>query len=523
MHPTESLQRRTRGGARGRRDFLRLAGGLGAAAGLSACSFRTDPGAEAMGPTAKLEIPGPKLAGLTGNVTLRWMDSGDLKAPYETAAFTAYSAKNPQVKISYDGTSWDRIDETIPLGVRNASAPDVFAMPDNVPLNVGITNGWIAPIDDLVPDFVNWVKAFPPTAFIPGVHIFDGKTYGWPLSSSKRATSLLFYDTEYMKQVGVDPQTDRLTWSGFRAVCKKLTEQGNGDYFGLLTNGLQLAGIACALAEVAGLPHAGDIDYRTGEYTFTDPRLEAAIEMLLAVKSDGSFYPGYVSLADATSRARMPQRVAGVIFDSVVDIGVWALTAPDYKYDLAMPPMPDDKVAHTMAFQELGANSPYVYAKSKHKQIAGDLFAFMGSPAGQRAMVEVTKGNLVSEMPAANAAAQASSLLDPRAKRAAAYSDKLLRVAPLPQVRNPDTARALLALQPVEPTLKTVVQGIFTGQVKNIKKALKSLQDSNDRALDNAVRTAVKQGAKVSRDDWKFPNWVPGRNYTAADYTAVTR
>ena len=90
-------------------------------------------------------------------------------------------------------------------------------------------------------------------------------------------------------------------------------------------------------------------------------------------------------------------------------------------------------------------------------------------------------------------------------------------------MRNPDTARALLALQPVEPTLKTVVQGIFTGQVKNIKKALKSLQDSNDRALDNAVRTAVKQGAKVSRDDWKFPNWVPGRNYTAADYTAVTR
>ena len=504
----------------GRRQFLGLIGGVGAAA-LGGCSFRTDPDIDTI-KAAKLTIPGPALH-RSGSSSFRWMDSGDLKAPYEEAVFDAYSRKNSQVKVTYDGTSWDRINEVVPLGIRNGSAPDVFAVPNNVPTNVAVSNGWLSPIDDVVPNFEQWKRSFPATSFVPGVLVFDGKTYGFPLSSSKRMGMMLFYDVEYLKRADVDPKTDRLTWAEFRAACKKVTKQGNGKYYGLMTQGLALGPIAAMFAEIAGLPHAGDIDYRTGEYTFTDPRLEAAIELLLQVKSDGSIYPGYLSLNDATSRARMPQRVAGMIFDGPWDIPAWPVINPHYDFDIALPPMPDNRKPHYLAYQEVGANSPFLYAKSKHKDIAGQIFSYMGSQAGQRAMMEITKGNLTSVMPDVNTAAQESSLLDAKAKTAYGYANEVLRLAPLPQIRNPATADALLLQQPVVPTYPTVVQGIFSGQVKNIPKALKSLQSSYEKSLDDAIKAAQKKGSKVSRDDWKFRNWHPTQNYTAADYAGLAR
>jgi multiple sugar transport system substrate-binding protein len=514
----------------GRRRFLGLLGGLGAATALGGCTFRTDPNIGTVQADRKLSLPGPALS-RKGSLSFRWMDSGDLKAPYEQAVFDAYSRKNAQVKITYDGTSWDRINEVVPLGIRNGSAPDVFAVPNDVPTNVAVNNGWLSPLDDVIPNFEQWKRSFPATSFVPGVLVFDGKTYGFPLSSSKRLGTMLFYDVEYLKRADLDPRTDRLTWNEFRAACKKVTQQGNGKYYGLMTQGLALGPIAGMLAEIAGLPNAGNagganaggIDYRTGEYTFTDPRMQAAIELLLQIKSDGSIYPGYLSLNDATSRARMPQRVAGMIFDGPWDIPAWPAINPHYDFDIALPPMPDNRKPHNLAYQELGANSPFLYAKSKNKDIAGQLFSYMGSQAGQRAMMEISKGNLTSVMPDVNTAAQESSLLDAKAKTAYDYANEVLRLAPLPQIRNPATADALLLQQPVVPTFPTVVQGIFSGQVKNIAKAMKSLQSSYEKSLDQAIKAAQKKGSKVSRDDWKFPNWDPATNYTTADYEGLSR
>jgi multiple sugar transport system substrate-binding protein len=505
----------------GRRGFLGLLGGLGLG-GLSACSFNTDPSIGTIKAGKALNLPGPSLK-RSGSIAFRWMDSGDLKAPYEQAVFDAYSRKNSHVKIGYDGTSWDRIDEVVPLGIRNDSAPDVFAVPDDVPTSVAVSEGWLAPMDDVIPNFAQWKQSFPSTAFVPGVFVFDGKTYGFPLSSSKRMGNLLFYDPEYLRRADIDPKADRLTWDGFRAAAKKLTKQGRGKYYGLMTNGPALGLIVTTLAEVAGLPRAGDIDYRTGEYTFTDPRIEAAIEVLLGIRDDGSLYPGYVSLGDANSRALMPQRVAAMMLGGTPNIGVWPATNPDYKFAISLPPIPDSRKPHLIAYQEVGANSPFLYAKSKNKDVAGQLFSYLGSQAGQRAMVEISKGNLPSVMPDVNTAAHQTSLMDPNAKLAAEYADQVLRLAPLPQIRNPATADVLLLQQPVVPTFATVIQGIMTGQVKNIPKAMKSLQTSYEKSLDDAIRAARKKGSKVSRDDWKFGNWDPAHNYTTADYEGLAR
>ncbi|MEQ4206901.1 extracellular solute-binding protein [Actinopolymorpha sp. B9G3] len=512
------------GGRLSRRDVLVALGGAGLGIGLMGCEVVTDPnaggGPQRKKPARRYNIPdsGAKLP--TGEVTFQWMDSGDLKAMFEEPLFRAYEKKHTNITIDYQDSPWERINEVVPLGVRNGTAPDVFAQPNNVPVQVMVNEGWVAPIDDLIPDFETWKKGFPDNAFISGVHIFNDRTYAWPVTSSKRWGHLLMYDREYLDQAGYDPESQPLSWDDFRAAAKKVTQQGGGDYYGLMLAGTAISGVATRLAELAGLRgDAGSgIDWKTGEFTFTAPELLDAFELLLAIKSDGSIFPGFLSLADADSRARMPQRVAGMIFDGPWDIPEWPAINPDYDFGVAMPPSPTAGEWAPASYQEVGSNQAFVFADGKHKEIAGDLFSYMGSLEGQTNIVTASEGNLSSLMPEANERARQTNLLTGRAKAGWDVANRLLHAAPMVAVRNPDTVQVILEQKPVQPALVDIAQGIFSGQVDDVKAALRDLYDRSNQALDDAIEAAQAKGAEVSRDDWVFPNWDPTKDYTPEMY-----
>lgn len=67
------------------------------------------------------------------------------------------------------------------------------------------------------------------------------------------------------------------------------------------------------------------------------------------------------------------------------------------------------------------------------------------------------------------------------------------------------------------------MQGIYTGQLGDAKKAMQDLTDRSDKELDRAIKAAQAKGAKVSRDDYVFPNWDPTKDYTEADYAALKK
>ncbi len=58
-------------------------------------------------------------------------------------------------------------------------------------------------------------------------------------------------------------------------------------------------------------------------------------------------------------------------------------------------------------------------------------------------------------------------------------------------------------------------------QIRDIKAALKDVQDREEKELERAIKGVQGKGVKVSRDDWKFPNWDPTKDYTDADYKAL--
>jgi multiple sugar transport system substrate-binding protein len=100
-------------------------------------------------------------------------------------------------------------------------------------------------------------------------------------------------------------------------------------------------------------------------------------------------------------------------------------------------------------------------------------------------------------------------------------SNQIIKVGPNPLVRNPDLGQVIKVYKEPTPSFAATVQGLFTGQIQNVKQAMQTLQDATNKQIDAAFAQAKAGGAKVSRDDMVFKNWDPMKDYTDADYKAL--
>src|SRR5690606_38013028 len=192
----------------------------------------------------------------------------------------------PNIKTQYDALAADKAAEMVALGLRNGSAHDLFM---NMPAGAGgikaLNNGWIAPLDDYIPNFAEWKSKFPPEVFVEGLNVFDGKTYTFPIVGSRRYNNMLLFNRRLMQDAGYDPAAKPLTWDEFRDAAKKITEKGGGRAYGVIFAGKQAANLAWnvrALATVAGSAAFGqfsDIDPRTGEYAYLQDGYVESLEL----------------------------------------------------------------------------------------------------------------------------------------------------------------------------------------------------------------------------------------------------
>lgn len=514
-----------------RRSFLGHLGvaGLGVA-GLSACSVSTDTGGnKGKDNTPEFnfkDIPDSGAKIPTEDVTVGWMDSGDLKALFQEPMFEGYMKKYPNITIDYQPTPWDRINEAIPVAVRNNSAPDVFAIPNNVPSQVAVNEGWVKPIDDLVPNFDDWKETLGGDAiFIEGIHVFDGKTYTFPATSDRRYGYMLFFHPAYVEQAEIDPINERLTWTSFRDACKRITKNGKGKYYGLSTAADQLAPMAVEFAKLAGLQIVGQggnnvmqmIDPQTGEIPIDAPEMVEAVELLLAIRDDKSMFPGFMGTDHATARARWPQGVAAFIVDGPWDLPVWPRDYPDFEFDIAYPPTGDDGQEYPAPYFQTGANFLWVSAGTDNDAVIGDIFSYYGSVEAQANVGVFSEGNLTSVIPEADKLALESGELNENAVKGLDIAKNLMKVAPDPRVRNPDVSKAILEIKPVATDTKTVIQQVFAGDT-DLASALKQHKQEVEKAFEDGIAAAVKKGAQVSRDDFVFADWDRTKDFTPEMY-----
>jgi len=473
-----------------------------------------------------ITVPDPVTTLPTDDITFRWVDSGDAKSFFWKAFFPMYTEAHPNIKVDYQGLPWNEIQKVVPLGVQNGNAPDCFQIPPNVPPPMAYSEGWGAAMEDIIPDFEAIKASFPAGSFVNGINQFDGKTYAMPLTSNRRHGSLLLYNREQMTQAGLDPQANPFTWDTFREAAKTLTDQGDGEYYGLIFEGGQTGRYsewANNFARLSGLnmatfTGAAPMDMKTGEFLFMAPEIQAAIELLLAIKDDGSIFPGSASLNAPEARARIPQGAASMIIQGPWNVSQWRNEAPDFDFGVAKTPVQSQDSQHFVHVGPGGSNPIWVYADSKYKEVAADILAYVASLPGQTAWASYVGVADQAILPEAQAAAATD---DAEVLATNAIFDEQVRLAPDARVRNPDAGKIYEAIVPVQPDFGTTIQGIFSGQISDIPGAMQGLQDAWNAELERAIGAATEGGATVSRDDFVFPNWDPSVDYTAEMYDAL--
>lgn len=494
---------------------------LGAAAlmtaGLAACSVETgdDSGADdSSTDDFTFDFDGDA----SESTQLSWMDSGDLKSVFVGAVIEEFGEQFPSVSTQYDGSGWEQVNQVVPLGIRNGTAPDIFALPQNVPPESAISENWVQPLDDIVPGFAEWRSGFPDTALINGVHIFDGKVYSWPLNSTRRLNITQYISHQAAEAAGVSvPVESVTTWEDLRSLAQEITASGTP---GILSTADHLDVVIGSLANTAGwMGNDEGMNMRTGTYEYSAPEYLEALEFIRSMIDDGSFVPGFLTLQDADARAQFPTGLGGISLNGPWDIAQWQQDAPEFEYTILPLPSPDGS-AYTIPYRETGANMSWVYADSANADAAAAVIKFMGSVDGQRTMVELSEGFLVSTIEEANTSAD-PALLNERAQEVAELATEYMRTCPQFEIRNSDAGAVRLQLQATNPGIGATIEGILTGQIADAEAALADLDDRLHAAMEQAFEEAQANGADVDISDLQFPNWDPSRDYTADDYSAL--
>lgn len=473
----------------------------------------------------EFNIPEP-IGDLTADGSFRWIDSGDQKAVFYKAFFNKYDEMRGITTV-YDGLPWQEIATIVPLGIRNGTAHDVITLPISVSPGFAVSEGWVQPFDDLIPDFEAWKSNFPAGAFLEGVNIFDGKTYGLPYTSGKVSSAHVLFNRALMSEAGYDPETTPLTWTTFREAARKITEAGQGRAYGFIIGGAQInrwADSTRAIAQMAGASGGSnsfyeDLDMRTGELQYDSDEYIGAVELLLALQADGSVFPGVMGLNAPQARAFMPQGVAGMILQGPWNVPQWERENPDFDFGIAPPPVPDEGPVSNLIADAVASpgNTVYINAASKNPQIAADVFRYLGTEQGQ-----TDWGSIVGPSdPPVFPAAIAQATMSDRAKAILLMASEIIRVGPNPFVRNPELSEVAKVYQDATPSFAQTVQGLFSGQLSGVKENMELLKSNRNKAIDAAFEQAKAAGANVSRDDLIFPNWVPENDYSDDDYKAL--
>ena len=453
-------------------------------------------------------------------------NSGDTKGIFH-AEYLARFGEEAGIDVVYDGLPWQEIGTILPLGIRNGSAPDTFNLPLGMEPSVAVAEGWLQPIEQYIPGLEAWRAGFPSGAFVEGINVFNGKVYGFPYSTERRFNNALLFNRAKMEEVGyghIGP--DRaLTFDEMRDAARKIAATGTP---GFIIGGKQLnrwSDSVTMLAMRAGATVGSTallqgLDFTTGEYVYGGDTYVAGVELLLGLRDDGSVFPGVMNLIAPQAREFMTQGAAGMIIQGPWNVPGWETDAPQFDFGVSPGPAPDEAALENPVWVgqlPSSTNMMWLNAAAKNPGYVGGYFRWLGTLDGQVAYANVAS----SADPALFPQTIEMADLSERAVQMLQMAEEYVRIHPNPFVRNPALSAVAAAYLDPTPNLAQAVQGLFVGQLSDVRATLQGVADARNKALDDAIAAAQAAGAEVSRDDFVFPNWTPSEDFGPDEYAAL--
>lgn len=446
-----------------------------------------------------------------GKITLRVVDWSDGSANQREEFHKKYMEEHPDINIEYTMLTVDQFKNTIVTMIKSGEGPDLFPIPVGLTLNTAVEEGWYQPINEFVGE--DFADQFDPLSFEEGVtHIGDD----WYTITEVMPTiqCLFFYNKDVLDAAGVKEVPS--TYSEFREACKKVTENGNGNVYGLIDGGKQMNRmdvLARSLAAAAGgkvaattkvLVDQGVAPYDTEEMT-------EALDLIQGLVDDGSIHPDTINISAPEARELFAQGQAAFLCQGMWCIAQWDETYPDLNYGVMAVPVPDGV---TDTYVQGGELSPWmgIYKQSKHpKEAAEYLMALYSEEYGYQSSC-VEDGTFVSVIPSINENYMTNEVM----KEYYTIAEETSRVVPTIVKRDEKANDFYAEIKDVQPSLGAIVQGIISQSIPDYETALKTLAEESTKEWKRACEAVGMDYASL-----EFPNWDTTEDYTDEDYESL--
>lgn len=440
--------------------------------------------------------------GVTTIDTWDWWVS---QSPWLEHELKQFGHANPNVQVRRTVNATSSYDRLFTLAERSNSAPDVFMISTTtVPLNEQVARGWLLPLGQWATS--SWRRRFPPYSFVEGGNMFGGKVYSAPLTRPSPWLQL-YINNKVFKEAGLTNADGSVkvpkTWDDVTRFAEIITTKGNGNTYGLgFGNGSFpiLPWWVEVFVRAAGSPGGSSgPDLRTGKYTFgTDRNYLDFAQLLVSWNKKGYFFPTSISISDEIARAYFERGKFGMTVGGVWNQAEWTQHGfTDYTLTTLIGPR---ETRGGYFYTSPGGTVLGVSSRTKHPEQAWAWFDwFHGVNAGKSWVQEYNED--LSTYPQNN---------DPHKIRFKPFAEyvamqNLAIPGPGASIRNP--AQSYVVVNPVQPDFGTILTGVYTGQIKDVRAALMDLDGRLQTSLDQGIKQAQQQGHHVSIDDYVFPDW----------------
>ncbi|MEJ5943714.1 extracellular solute-binding protein [Pseudokineococcus basanitobsidens] len=492
-----------------RRDVLRWAGAFAGATALAGCSTAPPSGASG-GPRGGPAASGGPGGGTGGAGDLTWWDQFGPLRDLHAQAFARFEQSTGR-SVQYTRYNPNEQGQALQLAFGSGQLPDVFSLAGvNAPPVALRDQGWFSPLVDAsaISD------ALPDGSLVDGLHVFDGQTLTFPLFSARQYESLNWYTRDQAEQAGLDPDDPPRSWDDLRAAARRAQRSGTSGLLLPLAFPDRMRAFVLELAQTAGFPGSREnsldgVDLTTGEYRFHDDAFVDAIEFLLSFQQDGTLFPASTSLDARAGRARWAAAGSVFFLDGPYCAGAVANDFPDVLDQLAVGPVPTPDGAAPVLTRPASGGTFWVSSFSDKVDAASELLQLFAGEEYQSGLAAAM------DQPPLDLSTVEGSDAHPSYQQAVAYYQEQVFLGPTPQAKNPLVGQVEARMRAVEPGLGAIVQGVFSGQVGDVRGALRQLSDQMTTTRQAAIDEV---GGDVGVGDWSFPRWSAGQDFTAEDY-----
>ena len=440
--------------------------------------------------------------------TLTWWDHfANLEAVHQKL-FDELEAETG-THVEYQNFDAASIKDALVSAFGSDQEPDIF--PQMFGSNAEISKyneGYFSPMTVSLEDLPEFVQS----SILEGYTMFDGEVYSFPTMALNHRC-LLWYNKELVSEV---PDT----MAEMRELFKSLTDAENNRYAIALplTDTNRMADIFRDICAISGGNRG--FDYATGQYDYTSDTMKQVFRWFVDLWEDGSVHPASTTLKTRTVRERWVNDEVVFALDGTWYPGsVRGAFGEEALSKLAVHKTP---VLDQAVSDERGmvGNAPvsgayYISRSCKNTEAATQLLLKLLSDE-----YAVNLANAMDQPPLKTAAIAQADVI-PAYVDACNIMTKEMGYYPEPMLRNQAVGEVYSEMMDVTPHIGDIYVGYITGAITDWEAALEEYNNAMNAELDRAIEVCQAMGVEVSREDWIFPNYVPGESYSSEKYAEL--